>query len=87
MQLKNIEQGQLENSAYRRCRQTQCGFFQQGGCKDCSECSAEPFVLKKACKRCYECENVPNALRWGEPNMQGNKIAEKKKEEPMVIEP
>ena len=85
MEQKNLKQGEFENSTHRRCQQTQCNFFINGGCKACDECQAESFVLKKGCKRCRECENVPNALRWDEPCLQGNKVSQREK--PMEIEP
>jgi len=51
---------------YRRCRQEQCGYFLQGGCKSCSKCSAEPYLLKikPLCKICMDCANKEGFLRF-----------------------
>jgi hypothetical protein len=52
-----------ESETANRCRQTQCSYFLQGGCKDCS-CGAKPYHINKKCSACYQCENVPNMLRF-----------------------
>lgn len=50
----------------RRCTQTKCDFYLQGGCKNCSKCKAEPYHINTACGKCLRCEGVPNELRWGD---------------------
>lgn len=62
--------GESENKTHRRCTQTQCAHYTQGGCKPCDVCKSEPFILKKNCDRCFRCENVPGALRWHDPKAQ-----------------
>jgi hypothetical protein len=54
----------FEDKEFRRCQQTQCGFFQKGGCKSCADCNAAPFNVRKSCDRCDACENVSDSLRW-----------------------
>ena len=48
----------------RRCTQIRCGYYLQGGCKKCSDCKTDSFVINTNCSRCLCCENIPNALRW-----------------------
>lgn len=67
---KNIKRGELENNTHRRCSQMKCGHFLQGGCRECEECGAEPYVLNKECESCDACENLPDELRWGEKKRQ-----------------
>lgn len=59
----------LENDGYRRCRQTNCAFFINGGCKACRSCSTKSFVIKKDCDICYRCENIPNNTRFDDPDI------------------
>lgn len=61
-----LKKGEEENELFRRCRQTQCQFFINGGCKACSKCGSEPYAINKGCHECYDCENVPDSLRWGD---------------------
>lgn len=81
---KNIKQEEIENDTHRRCTQTQCGHYLQGGCRACEECRAEPYVLKKACGSCHDCENVPDSLRWGEKKKQ--ELKNKNKTKPLKME-
>jgi hypothetical protein len=55
-----------ETTTHRRCKQTQCQYFQQGGCKECQKCNAENYVINKTCRTCFECENKPGELRWSD---------------------
>lgn len=48
----------------RRCMQLKCGYLMNGGCKKCSDCKTDSFVINANCSRCLCCENIPNALRW-----------------------
>ena len=66
----DLESGEMENDMFRRCRQTQCGFFQNGGCMACETCKAPSFILRKSCERCWRCENVANELRFGNEELQ-----------------
>lgn len=50
----------------RRCTQIQCGYYLQGGCKDCEECKAKPYIINPKCRRCIRCEGVAGELRWGD---------------------
>jgi hypothetical protein len=68
---KNTPQKRLRQG-HRRCNQTQCSFYLQGGCKSCSECNARPFEINESCNRCLDCENVPNALRWDDKKLTEN---------------
>ena len=65
-----LKPGQMANATHHRCRQSQCGFFQNGGCQACDECKASSFEINNACKRCNDCENVPDALRWDDPRQK-----------------
>ena len=49
---------------YTSCRQTQCGYFINGGCQKCDECGAKPNKVEDNCKTSFDCENKPNCLRW-----------------------
>lgn|SRR3990167_5013786 len=60
-----------ESKTHRRCTQTQCLHYVNGGCQVCEDCHAAPFVLTKTCDRCLDCEGVPNALRWGPKRTSG----------------
>ena len=66
----SIDTGELENDEFRRCRQTQCGFFLNGGCRECRECNAKSFLIRKSCACCDNCENQPGYLRFGDEDMQ-----------------
>jgi hypothetical protein len=72
----------------RECKQKNCIFLRlKNGCRRCSFCSAEPFIVAEDCPECYNCENVPNACRWGDENSNNvEEEAEKKKEKPIEIE-
>ncbi len=48
----------------RRCKQTKCMFFVNGGCKPCTECESRPYKINTTCGRCLGCETRPNALRF-----------------------
>ena len=50
----------------RRCTQTKCSFYQQGGCRACDECKAEPYIINTSCSSCLSCENCEDMLRWGD---------------------
>lgn len=50
----------------RRCTQTKCNFYLNGGCKNCEDCNEEPYNINTKCQRCMDCENVPDSLRWGD---------------------
>lgn len=63
-----LPQGEMENAHVRRCQQTQCSFFVNGGCQACDDCKAAPYEIRKSCSRCYGCENLPDELRWGKKN-------------------
>ena len=69
-----LKKGQQENDNFRRCTQTKCDFFIDGGCKPCESCNSQPFVLNKSCSRCLRCESVPMALRWDDDKI--NKLKE-----------
>jgi hypothetical protein len=62
-----LNSGVSETETQRRCTQVQCEFYVNGGCKPCEECNAPGFVLNKDCERCFKCENIPNNLRWEDP--------------------
>lgn len=66
---------EIEN---RRCAQTRCSYYLQGGCKTCqdSKCHAAPYVINTSCNRCLSCENVPGALRWDDPKRPESKIGQ-----------
>ena len=63
----------------RRCQQTQCGYYVNGGCKACEECKASPYIINTSCQRCLKCENVPNELRFGD-NKKKETLAETEEE-------
>lgn len=73
MNLKNFEPqlktGQMSNGSVHRCRQTQCGFFLNGGCRACDDCAAAPYEINESCQRCKDCEGVSDSLRWGEKKL------------------
>lgn len=48
----------------KRCTQTKCDFYINGGCKQCSVCSAKPYEINKDCKSCLDCMNKPDGLRF-----------------------
>ena len=63
---------------HRRCTQTQCGHYLNGGCKDCEQCKARPYEINVGCERCYACENIPNELRFGDNKFRESiKVPEK----------
>ena len=64
-----LPRGEMENVHLRRCQQTQCSFFLQGGCRACDDCAAAPYEIRKSCSRCFNCENVPDHLRWDDKNL------------------
>lgn len=80
---KELKIGEEENKDFRRCTQTNCAFYQKGGCKSCETCGAKSFELDKTCKRCFACENEPNALRWGDKDLEAE--MEKNKQEQQVL--
>ena len=84
MASKTAEPPKRLRKDHRRCTQTQCGYFLQGGCKACSKCKARPFEINTKCKTCLDCENVPNALRWTEPKKEKNAIATKEQQRAML---
>lgn len=55
------------NKGEHRCTQTQCSYFRDGGCRKCSKCEADPFIINDNCETCFKCENVPNELRFDDP--------------------
>jgi hypothetical protein len=63
----------------RRCTQTKCFYFLKGGCKACSECKAESYVINTECMRCLACENNSNALRFDDPRNKYQMEVEKAK--------
>lgn len=69
---------------HRRCTQSQCGHYTNGECKSCADCKARPFELKNDCDRCHRCENVPGALRWGDPNTEMEAQKQGVSEEQMI---
>lgn len=70
----------------RECRQKQCGFLQaRNGCRSCSFCSAEPFIVAEDCPTCFNCENVPDNCRWEDDNNEDVDIKIKEEEKPMEI--
>jgi len=62
--MDKLLEGEFEDNEFRRCQQTQCGFFRIGGCKECADCKAAPFNIRKSCERCDSCENCPDSVRW-----------------------
>jgi hypothetical protein len=62
----------------RRCTQTKCTFYLEGGCKSCQDeaCHAEPYIINTSCNRCLSCENVPGAIRWDDPKADKQKIGQ-----------
>lgn len=83
-----LNSGAEENEGYRRCSQINCSFYSQGGCKECSSCKTESFIIKKDCEKCFRCENVPGALRFGDENKIRQKQFEawqKQKEEQDIV--
>jgi hypothetical protein len=56
----------------RRCQQTNCNYYINGGCKKCKECGSKPYVINKKCDACYKCENIPDNVRFEEVNQNGN---------------
>ena len=63
---------------HKRCTQTQCGFYLNGGCKECEQCKARPYEINVECERCYACENMPNELRFGDKKVRESiKVPEK----------
>ena len=85
---EGLPKGEMENESFHRCRQTQCGYFLNGGCQACAECAAAPFEIRKSCQRCFGCENVPNELRWDPKDLIQVKTKQqvKQKKEEKVIE-
>jgi len=65
----DLSKGEMENSTHRRCTQVQCGYYLEGNCKNCSQCSSPPFVIKKSCNICDCCENKSGFLRWQNNNI------------------
>lgn len=57
----------------RRCTQTKCGYYLQGGCQSCDDCKAKPFIINIGCQRCLSCEGEEDVLRFGSDKQ---KIAE-----------
>lgn len=74
----------MDEKTHRRCTQTNCKFYREGGCKSCEKCNAEPFVLKKSCSKCLACENVPNSLRFSDENSEKEMISQVEQEELMA---
>jgi len=50
----------------RRCNQTKCGYYLQGGCQSCDDCNAKPFIINTNCDRCLSCEGEADVLRFGQ---------------------
>lgn len=49
----------------RECNQKQCGFLQaKNGCRACSFCLAQPFIVSPDCPVCNNCENIAGNCRW-----------------------
>jgi hypothetical protein len=73
----------------RECLQKQCGFLlMKNGCRRCSFCSADPFIVAEDCPTCFNCENIPNACRWEDDNETDIKEQEQNKpieEKPMEM--
>jgi hypothetical protein len=81
----------------RRCTQTRCGYYTQGGCQACKSCKAEPYVITIGCDTCLSCEGEEGELRFGDKKqaeeyqkmIQGlkEKLLErmKNKQQPQVI--
>lgn len=68
-----------------RCKQTQCGFYKLGGCKNCKDCNADPYIIKKSCQTCIDCMTVPDFVRFGDRenlNKQSTGVIEKEPEAP-----
>jgi hypothetical protein len=66
----------------KRCEQTKCSYYLNGGCKACSKCGFEPYKINTECQSCYDCENEEDALRWKDDNKmkQEQIVAEIRKE-------
>lgn len=60
----------------RRCKQTKCGYYLQGGCKACANCKAEPYIINTECRRCLGCEGIQDELRWNDNTIGGNQNQE-----------
>ena len=45
-----------------------------GGCKSCSECSAEPNIIKVDCSVCLACEGLPDMLRWDDERLERERV-------------
>jgi hypothetical protein len=56
-----------EESHHRGCLQEMCEFNQNGGCKNCEKCNAEPKIINTHCSKCLSCENGEGAIRWSDP--------------------
>jgi hypothetical protein len=76
----DIEKGFTEDKTHRRCNQVKCGYFINGGCKSCSDCGAESFVIQKDCKKCLSCEGVQDELRWNDDKRNKSDLKEKTEE-------
>ena len=51
---------------HRRCAQTRCGYYLNGGCKECDGCKAKSLIINPLCQRCIKCEGVEDELRFGD---------------------
>lgn len=82
-----LDKGSLENDEFRRCRQTQCGFFLNGGCRECRDCKAKPFIIRKSCNCCDNCENTPGYLRFGDGELEKeqNELLKQQEQEGIIL--
>ena len=58
----------------RRCTQTKCSFYTQGGCKNCKTCNAEPYNINTKCRDCIMCESEDGHIRFGDNNQLTNEV-------------
>ena len=70
MNLQSTEPPKNLRIWHRRCTQSQCGFYLNGGCHDCETCKARPYEINTECNRCLNCENILNSLRWDNNELQ-----------------
>ena len=73
---------------HRRCGQTKCGFYLNGGCRTCESCKAKSYDINTQCARCLRCESVPNELRWVDKKIQKDRdrIEEIQKDRKLIEE-